>query len=321
MSRNTRYPQIGIRSKYELAKRISDDYLPYQKALDLINDSLLNFDEYWRDSKKSNIKEQKYVRTAIGTPLGELLRRIDKLVLVPHDQKIPEFIFGGLSGRNHIQAAKSLLGKKRQRFLLGFDIARFFEQINESRVSYFFHKKCNCTLEASQLLAKLCCVPTGPKGSGETYKTLARGFATSSRLAVWCNLDIFFRINWKVKQQLHKYDPKVMIFVDDIGITASCDDAKRMSATEKIVIGILSHFDVHQPLPINPKKTKRKSFSDGAQILGLGLGKNLSIGSKSRSRIDKTRLALKAASPLEKRKLLQKRRGQMTYKRQISQSV
>lgn len=318
MSERRRYPRIGIRSKHELAKRISDAYLPYKKALTLINDVLLNFDKYWHDSKSSQPEKEKYVRTAIGTPLAELLSRIDKKLLAPHDDKIPDFVFGGLSGRNHIQAAKSLLGRKRKRVLCGLDIARFFEQIKESRVSYFFHKKCGCSLEAARLLATICCVPAGSKEEPGAEKTLARGFATSTRLAVWCNLDTFLKVSWKAKRMLQGHDPKMMIFVDDIGITASRVSDEKMMRVESAAIEILSHSDEHQPLPVNPKKTKRESFSEGAQILGLGLGKKLSIGSKSRSRMDKNRLALKVVtSSSEKKVLLRKKRGQEKYKQQV----
>ncbi len=318
MSERQRYPKIGIRSKHELAKRISDINLPYDKALALVNIVLLHFDEYWHDSKSSQPKKEKYVRTAVGTPLAELLRRINKKILAPHDDKVPDFIFGGISGRNHLQACKTLLGKKRKRVLCGLDISRFFEQIKESRVSYFFHKKCGCSLEASRLLASICCVPVGPKKNPTEEKTLARGFATSTRLAVWCNLDTFTRVSWKAKQILHRHDPKIMIFVDDIGITASRASVEKMMEVEKAVIDILSHFDVHQPLPINFKKTKRKSFSDGAQILGLSLGRKLTVGSKSRSRMDKIRSALKSVnSPNEKRALLRKKMGHDRYKRQV----
>lgn len=319
MSEGRRYPKIGIRSKHELAKRISDIYLPYNKALELVNDVLLNFDKYWHDSKRSSQPEkEKYVRSAVGSPLAELLCRIDAKILAPHDNKLPDFIFGGLSGRNHIQACNSLLGKKRKRILCGLDIARFFEQIRDSRVSYFLHKKCGCSLEASLLLAAVCCVPLGPKEKPGMEKSLARGFATSTRLAVWCNLDTFLRVSWKAKRILHGHDPKVMIFVDDIGITASRASMEKMIDAEKAVIEILSRFDERQPLPINPGKTKRKSFSDGAQILGLGLGRSLSLGSKSRSRVDKTRIALKSAtSILEKNFLLRRKKGQDNYKRQV----
>ncbi|MBU1033031.1 hypothetical protein KJ937_03830 [Patescibacteria group bacterium] len=321
MFEQLRYPKIGIRSTCELAKRISDSYLPYDKALLLINNVILHFDEYWHDSKSSQPKKEKYVRSAVGNQLGELLRRIDRKILAPHDGKLPEFIFGGLSGRDHIQAGKRLLGKKRKRVLLGLDITRFFEQIKESRISYFFHKKCGCSLEASTLLARICCVPLGPKGGSSTNRVLARGFATSTRLAVWCNLDTFLRMSWKAKRLLRHHDPKVMTFVDDIGITASRVSHEEMKEIEKKVISILSHFDKNQPLPINPTKTKICSFSNGAQILGLGMGKRLSVGARSRSRISKTRLALKlATSPLEKRYLLQKKRGQDSYRRQVAQA-
>ena len=63
----------------------------------------------------SKPKEEKFVRSAYGTPLGKLLKLIDKNILVPYDHTLPDFIFGGVSGKDHVGAAYSLLGKRRNR--------------------------------------------------------------------------------------------------------------------------------------------------------------------------------------------------------------
>ena len=207
---------------------------------------------------------------------------------------VPDFIFGGLAGRNHIQAAYHLLGERRGRTLLKLDIRKFFEQIHQKRVFDFFHKKCGCSVGASRLLARLCCVPVGPKGSNSTEQTLARGFATSARLALWCNLDLFIRIEQKMKRKLHGYDPRIAIYVDDIGITASRVEIEDMKKFSSVIENLLVNFDSNQRLPINPRKKEILLAKTGMEHLGVRLGRNqLSIGKKTRSKRDRISDALK----------------------------
>lgn len=203
MLKDDRYPSLSLRSKNEITKRISNPRLSLIEALSLINKVLNNYDKYWRDVKSfSEPEKDKYVRSAKGTSLGRILSLIDKKILAPSDKLIPEFISGGVSSKSHVQAAYYLLGKRRKRTKLGLDITRFFEQNGRERVFAFFYVKCKCSKKAANILANLCCVPMGAKNSGEAKKILARGFPTSTRLALWCNLDLFLRIYWKAKQLL-----------------------------------------------------------------------------------------------------------------------
>lgn len=318
MSKGERYPQIPIRSKSELAKHISGKNLSRPEALALINDVLKNFDAYWEDHKEhSEPEKQKWVRNAAGKPLGKLLKLIDRKVLAPYDDMVPGFIFGGLKGKNHLQAARHLLGKKKQRTLRSLDITRFYEQISEKRVFYFFHKKAGCSVEAARLLARLCCVARGPKGSvGDPI--LARGFATSARLALWCNLDTFLRVEWKAKHLLAGHDARVAVYVDDVGITASDTSKERMEEVSVELENILLKFDDNQPLPIQPAKAK--TYMPGtAQHLGLQLGRNrMGMGTKSQRKYGKIVEALKTTPAGDERKALKKKRkSYLIYRRQI----
>lgn len=73
------YPQINLRSKNDLAKRIGNKKLTREKALILINDVLKNFDRYWGDNMKvSEPLKGKYVRSAAGNNLD---LRLDSLSL------------------------------------------------------------------------------------------------------------------------------------------------------------------------------------------------------------------------------------------------
>src|SRR5687768_434663 len=112
-------PKIHIRSKNELAKRLSHKGFSQEKALALINEVLANHDKLWKDNAKySEPEKNKYVRNARGTPLGLLLRMIDRMVLAPHDKLLPGYVFGGIKGTSHALAARNLLGQRRKRVLL-----------------------------------------------------------------------------------------------------------------------------------------------------------------------------------------------------------
>lgn len=319
--RADRYPRIGIRSKNGLAKRIAGETLTQADALALINAVLANMDRYWHDnSAESNPAKGKYVRSAAGTKLGALLSLVDRKVLAPHDAMAPGFVVGGMTGQSHIDAAKSLQGHQKQRSLLALDISTFFEQIRQERVVQFFRHKAGCSAQAARLLAQLCTVPTGPKGSGSTVNTLARGFATSTRLSMWCNLDSFERLNWMVKKRLRKHDPRVAIFVDDIGISASRieEDVLRKLGLE--IKHFFETFDHNQRLPINPDKTWVYSYKNGIEHLGLRIGRTrLAMGTKARARHEETKTQLRLPlTPNERRALKARRKGQEAYKQQIA---
>ncbi len=288
---NSRYPKLHIRSKNELAKHLSHSKFLKEEALALINDVLNNFSRYWKDNEyRSEPKKEKFVRNAKGNPLGRLLDNINKTILVPHDKMLPGFIFGGVKNMSHVKAAKYLLGRKRKRTSLKLDIVHFFEQINEERVYHFLRDKCACSNKAAKLLASFCCVPKGPKGSAAEHKTIARGFATSSRLAVWCNLDTFIKLDRLVKKRLKGKGPRIAIYVDDIGITASRVSKEKMKKLSFEIENLLLNFDKNQKLPINKKKTKIFSHEEGIEHLGLRLYRNrLSIGAKTKSKMDRVK--------------------------------
>lgn len=317
-----RYPIIKIRSKNELAKRLVGKSFSFNDSLKLINDVLRNYDKYWKDNdKSSDIKKQKYVRNAKKTPLGKLLKLIDKKILKPNDHLFPDFIFGGVSKKDHVKAAYYLLGTKKNRTKLGLDVSSFFENNHQERIFYFFYDKCECSKIGANLLAKLCCVPTGQKGSEAKERTLARGFATSTRLATWVNIDLFLKISWITKKLLKNNDVKIAIFVDDIGITAS--QVKR-SALEELTDKIKNVFDNHHAnhsLPLNTTKTNiQNSKTEPVEHLGLRIGKNkISFGKKTlynqrelNKKIKDTSLTKK-----EKNKLFTKKKSYCRYKNYV----
>ena len=316
MHQKKRYPKIKLRSKNDLAKRISSKKFSQKEALKLINVILNNYDKYWHDVKAiSEPVKNKFVRSAKNTPLEKLLRLINDKILAPHDNMIPEFVFGGLSKRNHVQAVYYLLGNKRKRSKLSLDIYRFFEQNSRNRVYHFFNKKCECSEKISNLLADLCCVPFGPKG-GKKNKVLARGFSTSTRLALWCNLDLFMRTYWEAKKFLKNRDVRITIFIDDIGITASNTTRSDMESLSKKIEEILCNYDCNQKLLLNDKKDIKIWPDENVEHLGLTLGRNkITLGRKTRAKQDrvKNKLSNKNISQEEKKKLIGKKKSYKNY--------
>ena len=290
------YPKIAIRSKRELAKRLSDKRASIEDMAKLVDDVKANFDDYWVDHPtQSQPEKSKWVRDASRTDLGKLLKLINTKILAPHDSLVPIFIFGGVSERNHKVAVTHLLGVKRKRVILKLDVSHFFEQIKYERVYSFFLAKGQCGQRGAKLLAGLSCVPVGAKDNPGNYKTIGRGFSTSSRLAVWCNLDTFLRLERLVRKELRGKDPRIAIYVDDIAITASGvtkDDMIKLYPKIKAIL----ESDKNQKLPLNDAKTKIIYHSGdeydingvyqgkrGFEHLGLQMNRNsLTLGTKTR---------------------------------------
>lgn len=324
---DNRYPSLNILSKNELAKHISNKSIPFEKVLSLINDVQQNHDAYWRDHPKHSQPDRgKWVRDASQTKLGKLLKLIDAEVFKPSDKILPSFLFGGLSGKNHKGAVMHLLGTKRQRVMLKLDITKFFEQNKHDRVYHFFLNKTGCSKSSAKLLADLCCVYYGAKRSPEKYKTIARGFPTSPRLAVWCNLDVFIKLDRLVRKELRGKDPRIAIYVDDIGITASRASKEDMMRLYPKVKAILES-DPNQKLPLNDKKTKivfhsGETFSingdyvgkQGFELLGLQMGRNkLTLGTKTRWKLMNITQEFKASNRKD-RSLRIARKSTLRYK-------
>ena len=117
----------------------------------------------------------------------------------------------------------------------------------------------------------------------------------SSRLAVWCNLDTFLKLERLVKKELQGKDPRIAIYVDDIAITASGITKEDMMKLYPKIKTILES-DKNQKLPLNDAKTKIIYHSGdeydidgiyqgkrGFEHLGLQMNRNsLILGTKTR---------------------------------------
>jgi hypothetical protein len=305
-------PFINLRSKNDLAKRISSKKLTVSRALFLINDVLKKFDNYWHDNEKaSEPLKEKYVRSAVGNNLGNLLDLINKKILVPYDGLLPNFIFGGISGKDHVQAAVNLLGGKGRVFYK-LDLEHFFEQVTQKSVFIFF-LKCGCSIKISTLLSKLCCVPEGKKDTKGTQLVLARGFSTSPRLSVWCNLITFKRLKWRIGRVLKNYNFKISVYVDDIGISACKVSSDLINQALILSKKIIESGN----LKINERKTVFPiMFSQTVEYLGLKLGrKRVYLGKATQAKLDRT---IKARQNVDcSKKIKERLKGLKNYKKYV----
>lgn len=264
---------IKLDSKNALANRIVNKQLTKDEARALIDNVIKNYPTLWRDNiAASKPDDGKWVRSAHGTDLGKLLRLIDRCVLAPLDTHLPCFIFGGRKGMSNISAALELLGYEKERSLLALDVRRFFESVHIARVEGFY-RSMGCSPRFAISLARFSCVPKGSKDTPEGTLTLARGFSTSTRLAVWSYITTFHKIHDLVMKRLKPYDPRIAIFIDDIGITASRVPEAVLRTLANDIDAILNK-DSGGTVRLNSSKTKVLNFTEGIEHLGVAINRN-----------------------------------------------
>lgn len=326
---NQGYLKLNLYNKKQLANAIRGKDLSFDAAMKLIDDCLMNKDKYWSDNpKESKPDDDKWVRSASGTPLGKLQKRINQKVLAPNDGELPIFIYGGVGKKGIKTAAIALQGKKNKRTLLKVDMRRFFEHISYEDIVNTLVCHCNCGKSVAQIIAEIACVHGGKKSSGNTNeKVLARGFSTSSRLAVWCNLNLFRNLFYCMAKRLKGHDPKIVVYMDDIGITASRVNPVLLSLFYKDIIMLIENTS---KLEVNKNKTKMIDYLqreydvvDGRvlegknaqfEFLGIRIGRNrLYPGVKTRSKMAK--LIKKSNLSDEERRTL---KGQKRYVKYIA---
>jgi hypothetical protein len=321
MRNKNNYPAMNVDSMHELSRRLSGKGVSREKMLEIINHVNAHYYDLWHDNKSaSNEAKGKFVRSASRNHLYFLLKRVNNKLLKPNDHLVPGFIFGGLSGRSAPMAAKNLVGKK-YRTLLATDISKFFESVTKPDLVKFFLNS-GCAMDVAHFLAKICCVPIGKKCiPRHKLKVLARGFSTSSRLAVWCKLSFFVQLRQLVFNKIDKYSPRLSIFVDDIGITASgitnnileslYEDMRNLAKANNLILH-----------PFSSTKTRIMPWdrSNGAPtIFGNVLAKKtIAVGSKWITKHAATKHQLKKAKETDaktRKKLVQRRKGLMSHKR------
>lgn len=264
---------IKLESRNALANRLVNKQLSKEEARILIDTVVANYASLWRDNlAASKPDDGKWVRSAHGTDLGKLLRLIDRCVLAPLDPHLPNFVFGGRKGMSNITAALELLGYEKERSLLALDIKRFFESVEIKRVEGFY-RSMGCSPRFAESLSRFSCVPRGAKDKPEATYALARGFSTSTRLAVWSYITTFHKIHDLVMKRLKPYDPRIAIFIDDIGITASRVPKEVLLALADDIDAILNK-DSDGSVRLNQGKTKVFNYTDGIEHLGVAINRN-----------------------------------------------
>ena len=323
------YPKLNLYTKKQLANAIRGKNLSFDEAVKLIDDCLANKDNYWFDNQEeSKPDDDKWVRSASKTSLGKLQKRINQQILAPYDNELPIFIYGGVGKKGIKNAAIALQGKNNKRTLLKIDMRRFFEHITYEDIVRTLVCYCNCGKDVAQIIAEIACVRMGKKSLDNTNeKVLARGFSTSSRLAVWCNLTLFRKLFYCMSKKLKGHDPRIAVYMDDIGIIASRVDPTTLSSLYKDIINLIENTS---KLEVNKNKTRiidylqyEYDIIDGHllegktaqfEFLGIGIGRSrLYPGVKTRSKMAKL---IKKPNPSdEERRML---KGQKQYVKYIT---
>ena len=275
------YPSLNLKAKKFLAKRLSNYTKKYshEDILRLIDYCEKNKDNLWIDHLKSDVENLKIMRASRGE-LWKLLKLINKALLAPYDNLLSSCIHGGVRGKSNITAVKSMLNERKNRFLLRIDLSSFYEQIDIGMVHGFFYG-CGCSHNVAKLLSNMCCIRKGEKTNPENEACLARGFSPSARLAIWCNYNFFVKIQNLINRKLKKYNPKIAIYVDDIGITASGISEKKLTNICDEIINIAKN----DKITVNMKKTEILSPTDTQEHLGIKMHyKTLSLSNKTKSK-------------------------------------
>lgn len=256
--------QLNIKTKNDLAKHLSK-WWDYKNILELINEVSQNLWNYYYNHKNSDIEKNKFNRVA-KWPLDLLNRLINDNILKELDNKLPNFIFWGISNKNHIAAVK-IHKSKYNRTFIKFDLEKYFDQIDINRIIWNLVNKCWCNKIWALNIAQLCCVPEWEYFNPEGNKVLARWFHTSTRIAILCSIEFFKQINFFLQRNFKDLKPKISVFVDDI--TISIDNIEK----EKINTLINKVYELSEKhnLKLNHLKTQIDINCDEVEILWVKL--------------------------------------------------
>lgn len=323
----TNYPNFKIRSKNEMYK-----YLLYPSKMgkdlyiETFKDVELNFNDYWKDNiKESNPNKNKFVRHAFKKNLRDILKSIHEKLLKSIDDRLPDFIFA-VKNKGNKQAVENLLGKKKKRDVIKLDLKTYFEQTKQDKVISFL-KHSGCNEKISKIISNICCVKTGQKGNNieDNYNSIARGFCTSPRLSIWCNIETFIKVNRLLNKEYKKYDPRMSIYVDDINISLSRISNK---GKKELIKKIYDIFEKDKMI-LNKEKTKvirhneklsvhvkDSKIIDSKNILGIHLHRNkIRISVKTQTSLNNAKINYK--KNINDKDIKKRKKGLMRYKNYI----
>lgn len=257
-------PKVYIRSKAELAKHLSTPK-SYDSILDDINEALNNIQKLYFNHSNSTPNEWKFIRVA-KWPLKKVNNKINEFILKPIDRCLPFFIFWGVSGKNHIKAVKEHKSKNKRAYIK-LDLQRYFDQITQERVIWNLVSKLWCSPKWAYFIASMCCVPEWEKYSDDAKKLIARGFHTSSRLAILCSIEFFMRLNYFLQNKYSHLNPKVSVYVDDI--TISLDESNTEILQE--ILTWIKKLSEKYNLILNDDKEEIIEWTYSTEILWIKL--------------------------------------------------
>ncbi|HFC11153.1 MAG TPA: hypothetical protein ENJ75_03155 [Candidatus Kaiserbacteria bacterium] len=285
----------------------------------LDKNSRSDWNDHPSESKPENGKYVRYIKQ--GSTLDISNRRLNAALKQTLDKKVPSIFYGSVSKKSHIQASRALCNGKST-VIISLDVTRFFESVSLARIFRFF-RKAGCSTEIADILVELTCVPLGAKEHPQSGFSIARGFPTSPRLALWATFEIFVKLNRILQKRYGHLSPKLVVFVDDVGISLKNSTPEEIEEIKALSFETIEsdkngiHLVVHKEAP----KLKVQSIDQNAEHLGLVIGKNsLSPSFETRHKIGyvKAQLSKQTLSTENRDRARKNKRGLMNYKRSVS---
>lgn len=235
-------------------------------------------DSYYKSYKTTKIKDGKTKVRQIepsNGPLKDLQKRINKYILAPVVDTLPEYIMGGRSGYSVIKNAKYHLGSKS---IILYDVKDFFPSIAEKDVYNIFRYRLGFCPEAANMLAAAV-----THELPEIKSHVPQGVPTSTNIAIL----VLEKTCAEVYKLCQSSDLKFSIWVDDLVVSGNKDDIKKSE------YGIGKILD-RSKYTINPEKetgiiSKGSKVSRKVTGIFINADDNMSPGRK-RIRLIRSRL-------------------------------
>ena len=199
---------LSIRSLRDLAYRLD---LP----LKLLEKTAENTEKYYIVWHKKKPNGDLRELCKVKRPLRDIQKAMHRLLREAH---LPESAHGGVKEKSHITNASIHCKKK---FLLNFDLEKYFPSISQHRVYNLFRHELCCSPDVARLLTKLCTV------NGK----VPQGASTSTDIA---NL-VFRKTDYRLDGLASKHGLAKSRYVDDISFSGDIISQSELTLIKSII--------------------------------------------------------------------------------------
>lgn len=306
--------QPFVQSKNHLAKLITGDGFYFDYQLKSINYLLSNIDSsYWNFTRLCDEKKWKYFRV-MREPLNRVNKAINEKIFKKYDKEIPAFIFWWIAEKSNVWAAYIHSEFNYNRSYLLLDFSTYFEQITLNDVVNSLQMLWIANEKSAKVIAELCCVVKWKKPQKEWDKVVARGFATSSRLAVYWSLKFFKNLDSLLKKELKWLNPRISIFVDDISISFDNSNREKIDNLKEKIFKLAEI----EWFTFNAKKTKVLTNTSNVNILWVLVKRwNIDVTKEFETNLTECFQDVKNSVWDEKERAIRKKDWKMWYKKYV----